>query len=106
MPPTPPAVEDSRALPEPELMHLDHFLHPPPGLSRVKMGLRALHRVQRICHPRKSCRERRLHLIGSFVEHALAPRSAQPVHDADPLEVTRGDAGATLADAERDRDLV
>src|SRR5947207_5754016 len=106
LPPTPPAVEDSRALSEPELMYLNHFLHPPPGLARSKMGLRTLHRVQRIPHPRKRSRERRFHLIGRLIKNTLAPRGAEPVHDADPLEVTRRDAGAALADPQRDRDLV
>src|SRR5439155_7462667 len=106
LPPTPPAVEDSRALSEPELMYLNHFLHPPPGLARSKMGLRTLHLVQRIPHPRKRSRERRFHLIGRLIKNTLASRGAEPVHDADPLEVTRRDAGAALADPQRDRDLV
>src|SRR6266550_2402585 len=106
LPPTPPAVEDSRALSEPELMYLNHFLHPPPGLARAKMGLRTLHRVQRIPHPRKRSRERRFHLIGRLIKNTLASRGAEPVHDADPFEVTRRDAGAALADPQRDRDLV
>src|SRR2546421_3074018 len=104
--PTSPALEDSGALSEPELVHLDHFLHPPSGLARAKMGLRTLHRVQRIPPPRKRSRERRLHLIGRLIEHALASRRAEPVYDADPLEVTRRDAGAALADPQGDRDLV
>ena len=87
-------------------MYLNHFLHPPPGLARAKMGLRTLHRVQRIPHPRKRSRERRFHLIGRLIKNTLASRGAEPVHDADPLEVTRRDAGAALADPQRDRDLV
>src|SRR5438874_13530329 len=105
LPPTPPAVEDSRALSEPELMYLNHFLHPPPGLARPKMGLPTLHRVQRIPHPRKRSRQRRFHLIARLIKNTLASTGAEPVYDADLLELTRRDAGAALADAQRDRDL-
>src|SRR5437016_1796269 len=105
-PPPPPAVDDPRALTKPELVHLDHFLHPPPRLSRSKQRFSSLHRIERVAHPRKRPRERRLHLVGRLVEDTLATNRSKPAHDTDPFEVPRPHARAALADAERQGDLI
>src|SRR2546421_13040782 len=105
-PTTPPAVDDSRALTKPELVHLDHFLHPPPRLSRSKQRFSSLHRIERVAHPCKRPRERRLHLVGRLVEDTLATNRSKPAHDTDPFQVPRRDAGAALADAESQSDLI
>src|SRR6266550_305460 len=80
LPPPPPAVDDSRALTKPELVHLDHFLHPPPRLSRAKQRFGSLHRIERVPHPRKRPGECRFHLVGA--EGSFAGEQ-QPKHAAD-----------------------
>ena len=87
-------------------MYLNHFLHPPPRLSRAKQRFGSLHRIERVPHPRKRPGECRFHLVGRLVQDALATRRPKPADDTDPLQVPRRHAGAALADAERQSDLI